>query len=52
VLIGPGGVLTVSTAHDEAAVASAIAGLSAALGKIAEFQRTHASSGSVDALPR
>jgi glutamate-1-semialdehyde 2,1-aminomutase len=54
VLIGPGGVLTVSTAHDEAAVASAIAGLSAALGKIAEFQRTHASTGSVDAdaVPR
>ena len=54
VLIGPGGVLTVSTAHDEAAVASAIAGLSAALGKIAEFQRMHASTGSVDAhaVPR
>jgi glutamate-1-semialdehyde 2,1-aminomutase len=38
VLIGPGGVLTVSTAHDEAAIEAAVAGLSAALGKIAELQ--------------
>ncbi len=37
VLIGPGGILAVSTAHDEAALTHAIAGLSAALGKIAEF---------------
>jgi glutamate-1-semialdehyde 2,1-aminomutase len=44
VLIGPGGVLTVSSAHDEAAVAFAIAGLSAALGKIAEYQRLQASA--------
>jgi len=38
VLIGPGGVLTVSTAHDDAAVDAAIAGLTAALGTIAEYQ--------------
>lgn len=37
VLIGPGGVLTVSTAHDAAAVSSAIAGLSAALEKTAQL---------------
>jgi glutamate-1-semialdehyde 2,1-aminomutase len=37
VLIGPGGVLTVSTAHDEAAVSHAITGLSAALRALAEL---------------
>jgi glutamate-1-semialdehyde 2,1-aminomutase len=37
VLIGPGGILAVSTAHDEAAIAFAVAGLSAALEKIAEL---------------
>jgi glutamate-1-semialdehyde 2,1-aminomutase len=37
VLIGPGGVLTVSTAHDAAAVSFAIAGLNAALEQVAEF---------------
>jgi glutamate-1-semialdehyde 2,1-aminomutase len=37
VLIGPGGVLTVSTAHDAAAVSFAISGLSAALEKTAEL---------------
>jgi len=40
VLIGPGGVLTVSTAHDAAAVSSAIAGLSAALEKTAQLLNT------------
>jgi glutamate-1-semialdehyde 2,1-aminomutase len=49
VLIGPGGVLTVSTAHDEEAVAFAISGLSAALAKIAEYQRLQAPSGSMGA---
>jgi glutamate-1-semialdehyde 2,1-aminomutase len=37
VLIGPGGVLSVSTAHDAAAVSFAIGGLSAALETVAEF---------------
>ena len=37
VLIGPGGILTVSTAHDAAAISFAIAGLSAALEQIAEL---------------
>jgi len=37
VLIGPGGILTVSTAHDETAVSQAITGLSAALGTVAEL---------------
>jgi glutamate-1-semialdehyde 2,1-aminomutase len=37
VLIGPGGILSVSTAHDDAAMSYAIAGLSAALEKIAEL---------------
>ena len=37
VFIGPGGVLTVSTAHDAAAVSCAIAGLSAALERTAEL---------------
>lgn len=37
VLIGPGGVITVSTAHDAAAVSHAISGMSAALGKISEL---------------
>jgi glutamate-1-semialdehyde 2,1-aminomutase len=37
VLIGPGGILSVSTAHDAAAVSFAIAGLSAALEKIAQL---------------
>lgn len=37
VIIGPGGVITVSTAHDEAAVSHAIMGLSAALETIAEL---------------
>jgi glutamate-1-semialdehyde 2,1-aminomutase len=45
VLIGPGGVLTVSTAHDEAAIEAAVAGLSAALGKIAELQSSQAAAG-------
>lgn len=37
VLIGPGGILTVSTTHDEAAISFAVEGLSAALGRIAEL---------------
>jgi len=37
VLIGPGGIITLSTAHDEAAVAHAIAGLTAALDTIARL---------------
>ncbi len=37
VLIGPGGILTVSTAHDEAAISYAVASLSAALERIAEL---------------
>jgi glutamate-1-semialdehyde aminotransferase len=37
VLIGPGGILAVSTAHDAAAVAFAVNGLCAALEKIAEL---------------
>jgi glutamate-1-semialdehyde 2,1-aminomutase len=37
VLIGPGGILALSTAHDDAAVAFAIAGLSAALTSVAEL---------------
>jgi glutamate-1-semialdehyde 2,1-aminomutase len=37
VLIGPGGILSVSTAHDAAAVSFAISGLSAALEKIAQL---------------
>jgi glutamate-1-semialdehyde 2,1-aminomutase len=37
VLIGPGGVISLSTAHDAAAVSVAIAGLSAALEKVAEL---------------
>jgi glutamate-1-semialdehyde 2,1-aminomutase len=37
VLIGPGGILAVSTAHDGAAISRAIDGLSAALEKIAEL---------------
>jgi glutamate-1-semialdehyde 2,1-aminomutase len=37
VLIGPGGVLTLSTAHDAAAVSFAIGGLSAALDRVGEF---------------
>ena len=41
VLIGPGGIISLSTAHDEAAVAHAIAGLSAALQSIARLLATH-----------
>jgi glutamate-1-semialdehyde 2,1-aminomutase len=37
VIIGPGGIITVSTAHDEAAVAHAIGGLSRALETTAEL---------------
>jgi glutamate-1-semialdehyde 2,1-aminomutase len=37
VLIGPGGILTVSTAHDAAAITHAISGLSNALGAVAEL---------------
>jgi glutamate-1-semialdehyde 2,1-aminomutase len=37
VLIGPGGILSVSTAHDAAAISQAIAGLSAALERLAEL---------------
>ncbi len=37
VMLGPGGILAVSTAHDDAAVAHAIAGLSAALESMAEL---------------
>jgi glutamate-1-semialdehyde aminotransferase len=36
-MIGPGGILTVSTVHDEAAISFACAGLSSALGRIAEL---------------
>jgi hypothetical protein len=36
-MLGPGGILAVSTAHDDAAVAHAIAGLSAALESMAEL---------------
>jgi glutamate-1-semialdehyde 2,1-aminomutase len=37
VLIGPGGILSVSTSHDAAAISFAIAGLSAALEQVAEL---------------
>ena len=37
ILIGPGGILSVSTAHDAAAISHGIAGLSAALEKVAEL---------------
>jgi glutamate-1-semialdehyde 2,1-aminomutase len=37
VLIGPGGILSVSTAHDAAAIAHAISGLSAALESVSEL---------------
>jgi glutamate-1-semialdehyde aminotransferase len=37
VLIGPGGVLALSTVHDAEAISQAIAGLSGALDKIAEL---------------
>jgi hypothetical protein len=37
VLIGPGGILTVSTAHDAAAMSFAMAGLCAGLERIAEL---------------
>ncbi len=37
VLIGPGGILSVSTAHDAAAISHAISGLSAALESVAEL---------------
>src|SRR6185437_15571003 len=37
VLIGPGGILSLSTVHDAAAVSFTIAGLSAALEKTAEL---------------
>ena len=40
VLIGPGGIISLSTAHDEAAVAHAIAGLSAALESVARLLAT------------
>jgi glutamate-1-semialdehyde 2,1-aminomutase len=40
VMIGPGGILAVSTAHDEAAVAHAIAGLSSALETMAELVKS------------
>jgi hypothetical protein len=39
VLIGPGGVLSVSSAHDAAAISFAIEGMSTALGKVAELAR-------------
>jgi glutamate-1-semialdehyde aminotransferase len=38
VLIGPGGILALSTAHDDAATNSAIAGLSTALASVAELK--------------
>ena len=38
VLIGPGGIISLSTVHGEEAVAAAIAGLSAALSRLAELQ--------------
>ena len=37
VLLGPGGIIALSTAHDEAATSAAIAGLTAALGHAAEL---------------
>lgn len=37
VLIGPGGILTVSTTHDDAAMSFAIEAVSAALGRVAEL---------------
>jgi glutamate-1-semialdehyde 2,1-aminomutase len=37
IIIGPGGILTVSTAHDDAALSFAISGLSAALERIADL---------------
>jgi glutamate-1-semialdehyde 2,1-aminomutase len=42
VMIGPGGIISVSTAHDSAAVAHAIAGMSIALEKISELNATTA----------
>jgi len=38
ILMGPGGIIAVSTAHDEAAVAHAIAGFGAALEKMADLK--------------
>jgi glutamate-1-semialdehyde 2,1-aminomutase len=38
VLIGPGGIMALSTAHDDAATNSAIAGLSTALASVAELK--------------
>ncbi len=40
VLLGPGGIISVSTAHDEAAVSVAIEGLSEALGRLAQLQES------------
>jgi glutamate-1-semialdehyde 2,1-aminomutase len=48
VIIGPGGVITVSTAHDEVAVGHAIAGLSSALEKIAELSMSMRAGGAAD----
>jgi glutamate-1-semialdehyde 2,1-aminomutase len=40
VMMGPGGIISVSTAHDDAAVAQAIEGLSAALDALADASRS------------
>jgi glutamate-1-semialdehyde aminotransferase len=37
VLLGPGGIVALSTVHDEEAVAAVIAGMSTALGSLAEL---------------
>jgi glutamate-1-semialdehyde 2,1-aminomutase len=49
VLIGPGGIIAVSTAHDEIAVARAIEGLTAALARVAELVREMPHSQSIPA---
>jgi hypothetical protein len=41
-MLGPGGIISVSTAHDTAAVSHAIAGMSIALEKISELNATTA----------
>jgi glutamate-1-semialdehyde 2,1-aminomutase len=50
VMLGPGGIISVSTVHDEAAVSQAIAGLSAALDVLADASRS-ASQAPAPAIP-
>jgi glutamate-1-semialdehyde 2,1-aminomutase len=48
VMMGPGGIISVSTAHDDAAVSQAIAGLSVALDALAGASRSAARASSLD----